>query len=110
MEESKAIDPREACNAITRQAREGYDSMTAGDSAQKYTPAIVTAVAVAFDAGCRACAEAACGGDVDAGALLSKIMTVSALAEVISLATERDEGPEKLFAALREHVDKELSK
>lgn len=109
MEESKAIDPREACNAITRQAREEYDSMTAGDSSKSPAPAIATAVAVAFDAGCRACAEAACGGDVDAGALLSKIITVSALAEVISLATEGDEPPERLFAVLREHVEKELS-
>lgn len=109
MEESKAIDPREACNAITRQAREEYDSMTAGDSSKSPTPAIATAVAVAFDVGCRACAEAACGRDVDAGALLSKIITVSALAEVISLATESDEQPERLFAVLREHVDKELS-
>lgn len=109
MEEPKAIDPREACNAITRQAREKYDSMTAGDSAKGYTPAIATAVAVAFDAGARACAEAACGRCVDAAALLSKIISASAFAEVISLATKGNEFSERLFADLREHVDKELS-
>lgn len=109
MEESKAIDPREACNALTRQAREKYDSMTAVGDANGGTPAIAMAVAVAFEAGARACAEAACGKNIDAGALLSKIIMTSALGEVISLATEDGKANETLFFALREHVDKELS-
>lgn len=109
MEESKAIDPREACNAVTRQAREKYDSMAAAEGAEGGMPAIAMAVAVAFEAGARACAEAACGKNIDAGALLSKIITTSALGEVISLATKDGKANETLFSALREHVGKELS-
>lgn len=109
MEEAKATDPREACNAITRQAREKYDSLTAGDSAKRPTPAIVTAVAVAFDAGARVCAEAACGRDVDVDALLSKIIVVSALADIVSASTKSNEASDALFAELRDKIDKELS-
>lgn len=109
MEESKAIDPREACNALTRQAREKYDSMTEGDDTKGGTPAIAMAVAVAFEAGARACAEAARGKNIDAGALLSKIIAASALGEVISLATKDGKANEAFFSSLREHVDEELS-
>ena len=109
MEETKAIDPREACNALTRAAREKYDSMTEDDNLKNGTPAIVAAVAIAFDAGARACAEAACGRDVDGGALLSKIIAVSSLAELLSAVSRDNEAGATALENLRGVIDEELS-